>query len=65
MSSPNVPLNHTIDIILQKIFHNQEIESTLTKKELKELLILCTENVHFTYGVKTFVQSGHVAMGSL
>ena len=36
----------------------------MTKKELKELLILSTKNVHFTFGSKTFVQSDGVAMGS-
>ena len=59
----NVPLDHAIDIILQRIFDNQEIQATMTKKELKELLIFCTKNVHFTFGGKTFVQSGNVTMG--
>ena len=36
----------------------------MTKKELKELLILCTKSVHFTFGHKTFVQSDGVAIGS-
>ena len=51
---PNVPLDCTFDIILQRIFDNQEIQTTMTKKERKELLILCTKNVHFTFGGKTF-----------
>ena len=36
----------------------------MTKKERKELLILCTKKVHFTFGSKTFVQSDSVTMGS-
>ena len=60
----NVPLDCTFDIILQRIFDNQEIQTAVTKKELKELLMLCTKNVHFTFGGKTFVQSDGVAMGS-
>ena len=36
----------------------------MTKKELKELLILCTKNIHFTFGAKTFVPSGRVAIGT-
>ena len=32
----NVPLDRTIDIILKRIFDNQEIQTTLTKKELKD-----------------------------
>ena len=51
----NLPLDHTIDFILQRIFDNQEIQTTMTKKELKELLIPCTKNVHFTFVGKTFV----------
>ena len=39
-----VPLDRTIDI-LQRIFDNQEIQTTMTKKELRELLMLCTKNM--------------------
>ena len=60
----NVPLYRTNDIILQRIFDNQEIQTKKTKKELKELLILCTKNVHFTVGGKTFIQSDGVATDS-
>ena len=60
----NIPLDRTIDIILKRVFDKQEIQPTMTKKELKELLILCKINVHFTFGGKTFVQSDGVAMGS-
>ena len=45
----NVPLDHTIDTILQIKFDNREIQTTMTKKKLKELLMLCTKNVHFTF----------------
>ena len=37
----------------------------MAKEELKELLILSTKNVHFTFGVKNYVQSDGVAMDSL
>ena len=60
----NVPLYRTNDIIFQRIFDNQEIQTKKTKKELKELLILCTKNVHFTVGGKTFIQSDGVATDS-
>ena len=45
----NVPLDRTIDIILKRIFENQEIQTTVTKKELKELLILCTKKCSFYF----------------
>ena len=44
----NVPLEATIDVILRIIYTNQELTTSLTKKEIKELLLLCTKNVHFT-----------------
>ena len=43
----NVPLETTIDIILRRIYTNHELTTSLTKKERKELLLLCTKNVHF------------------
>ena len=60
----NIPLDRTIDIILQRILDNQEIQTTMTKKEPKELLILFTKNVHFTFSGKAFVQTDGLAMGS-
>ena len=60
----NIPLDRTIDIILQRILDNQEIQTTMTKKEPKELLILFTKNVHFTFSGKAFVQTDGLAVGS-
>ena len=31
---------------------------------MKELLILCTKNVHFTFNNETYIQVDGVAMGS-
>ena len=44
----NVPLETTIDIILRKIYTNHELATSLTKKEVKELLLLCTKNIDLT-----------------
>ena len=38
----NVPLDRTISIILKKIYDNAELQTTLTRSELKELLLVCT-----------------------
>ena len=35
------------------------------KQEMKELLILCTKNVHFTFNNETYIQVDGVAMASL
>ena len=56
-----VPLDRIVDIILRRTFDNQEIQTTLRKKELKELLILCTKNIYFNFGGKSFLS---VAKGS-
>ena len=61
----NVPLDRTIDIILGRIYDHKELDTSITKSEMKEMLTLCTKNVHFTYNRKIFVQTDSVAMGSL
>ena len=44
----NVPLDRTINIILRKIYNHKELETPITRCEMKEMLTLCTKNVHFT-----------------
>ena len=60
----NVPLDRTIDIIWKKIYEKNEIVTSITKNEIKEMLILCTENAYFTFECRTYVQTDGVAMGS-
>ena len=60
----NVPLDRTIDIILKRIYDHKELETPITRCEMKEMLTLCTKNVHFTYSRKIFVRTDGVAMGS-
>ena len=60
----NVPLETTIDIILRRIYTNHELTTSLTKKEMKELLLLYTKNVHFTFNQQIYIQVDGVAMGS-
>ena len=60
----NVPLNSTIDIILKRIYEKNELVTSVTKNETKEMLILCTKNVHFTFESRTYVQTDGVAMAS-
>ena len=59
-----VPLEETIEIIFKKIYVNKEITTDIPKLEMKELLILCTKNVHFTFNNESYVQVDGVAMGS-
>ena len=44
----NVRLDETTDIIVKRIYDKKEINTEMPKKEMKELLYLCTKNAHFT-----------------
>ena len=50
----NVPLEYTIDVILRKVYEEKLIKTDIPKKEIKELLLLCTKNVHFEFNGETF-----------
>ena len=60
----NIPLDETIDIIIKHIYDNKEINTDAPKKEMRELLHLCTKNVQLTLNNKTYLQVVGVAMGS-
>ena len=60
----NVPLDKTIEIILNRIYEKNKISTDITKSEMKELLNLYTKSVHFTYDGNIYVQNDGVAMGS-
>ena len=61
----NIPLDETIDVIIRHIYDKKEINTDIPKKEMRELLYLCTKNAHFTLNSKTYLQVDGVAMGSL
>ena len=48
----NVPLNRTTDMILKRIYEENEIVTSITKNEMKEMLILCTKNFHLPLNLK-------------
>ena len=60
----NVPLELTIDLILKKVHQKKMIKTKLKKEELKELLELCTKEMHFTFDGRTYQQTDGVCMGS-
>ena len=60
----NVPLDYTINIILKRIYDQRELETKISRKEMKDLLLLCTKNVHFFYDNKLYSQKDGVAMRS-
>ena len=60
----NVPLDETIEIILRRVYIDQKINTNIPVKEMKELLHLCTKNVHFIFKGEIYIQIDGVAMGS-
>ena len=60
----NVSIDATIDIILKRIYERKEINTSFTKQELKELILLCTKVVHFTLCGESYIQIDEVATGS-
>ena len=60
----NVPLDQTINIILKRIYDDNELRISISRNEMKELLLLCTKKVHFIFNGKIYMQVDGVAMGS-
>ena len=60
----NVPLDRTIDIILRRIYDKHELQTSIRRSKIKELLILCTKNAHLTFDNIIKVINNDVALGS-
>ena len=60
----SVPLDYTINIILDKVFKEKMVKTKLSRSQLKTLLELCTKEMHFTFNSKVYRQKNGVAMGS-
>ena len=59
-----VPLDFTINVILRRIYNENEIHVNIKRSEMKELLLLCTKNVHFMFNNNIYQQCDRIAMGS-
>ena len=59
-----IPLDYTIDLTLKQIYGDKEIDIRISRKDMKNLLSLCTKNVHVTFGNNIYQQKDGVAMGS-
>ena len=44
---------------------NGELCTDITRSEMKEMLTLCTKNVHFTFNGDIYLQTDEVAIGSM
>ena len=51
-------------VTFKHIYQNKEIQTNITKAEIREIILLCTKGVHFTFCGETFTQTDPVAMGS-
>ena len=60
----SVPLHQTIEIILSKVYQEKKIKTSISRNILRELLCLCTKEVHFMFNDKIYIQNDRVAMGS-
>ena len=61
--STNVPLEKIFDITLERIYDRKEINTQITRPETKEVLTLCTKNVHFIFDNQVYQQNDGVVMG--
>ena len=59
----NVPLKKTIDITLERIYDCKEINTQITRFEMKELLTLCTKNVHLAFHNQVHQQNNGAERG--
>ena len=60
----SILLDKTVKTILQRNFNRNEITMEIPEKVMKELLLLCTKEVHFTYSNGIYQQNDDVAMRS-
>ena len=60
----SVPLDFTINLILEKVFEEKQINTKLERVQLKTLLELCTKGMHFSFNNNIYKQINGVAMGS-
>ena len=57
-------LDQTIDKKIKRFYDQKDINTDIPKKEMRELLYICTKNAHFTVNNKTYFQVDVVVMGS-
>ena len=60
----DVPLDFTIDVILKQICDGNEVNTNISKQQMRDLPLLCTKDVHFSYSGNIYTQEDGVAMGS-
>ena len=59
----NILLEYIIELVLGRIYNKGELVTSITKSEMREMLLLCTKNVQFSYNQDTYIQKDGAAMG--
>ena len=60
----NIPLNETIDLLLNKVFQDKNIFHGLNRKEFRRLLNICCHDCVFSFNNFFYKQVDGIAMGS-
>ena len=63
-SFTTVPLDRTVNIILKRIYDDKELKISISRNEMKELLLLWAKKFHFTFNGKLYMQVDGVAIRS-
>ena len=51
----NVPLEHIIELVLERIYNKEELVNNFTRMEVKEMLLQYTKNIHFSYNQDIYI----------
>ena len=57
----NVPLDFTT---LKRIYDENEVNTNIPKQKMRDLILLCTKKVHFSYNGDIYTQEDDVTIGS-
>ena len=60
----NVPLQDTVDIILQRVYDDNEVATTIPRDDMKSLLYLCTSKSCFLFNNMLYEQIDGLSMGN-
>ena len=60
----NVPLNKTIQVILDRVYNKKQITTTLKKRTLKKLILDTCSKTAFSFGGTIYEQKDGVSMGA-
>ena len=60
----NVLLEYTIDLALNRIYENHKVLTLITRNGMREILLICTKNVYFTFRDIVYLKIDGVAIGS-